>query len=503
MNRLFKSLTRHIFLATVYGLFGAFVLAVGAYVYLLESRPDLKVWHTAQLDTEFSAGESQDVTSLAGYLEVEERVMRQLQEKVYDRIEPQDRRQLVRYNQGGTMDPGADTVNWNRTFELVPERPVAGALLIHGLSDSPYSMRAIAESLRSRNVLSLAMRMPGHGTAPSGLVDVHWEDFAAAVRIGIADLKKRLGDAPIFVVGYSNGAALAVEYALAPLEGSLAPQVNALVLLAPAIGVDPVAALARWQSRLGWVAGMEKLAWNSIEPEFDPYKYNSFAVNAGEQIHALTSNIEKRIDNLSAAHGLVYFPRTIAFQSVVDATVVSRALLDVLFTKLEKNGGHELVLFDVNRHLETEPLLRSDPDSYTDALFEDAGLPFDLTLVTNESIASDVVIARSRIADSPFVFDLPLARSWPAAVFSLSHVALPFPPDDPFYGNSHIPGDNRITLGAVSIQGERNLLTIPDSYFMRLRHNPFFDYMMERITGFLKLEDLNRGQPENSGTNGS
>lgn len=488
MKRRFKSILKHVLLAAVYGSLGSMLFAVGAYVYLLENRPDLKPWHTAHLDAEFSAGKAEAITSLDDYLANEEKVMHQLRERVYERIEPADRRPLVRFNSGSMMDPGTRPTNWNRTFELEPDAPVAGALLLHGLSDSPYSMRAIAEELHSRNVHTLALRLPGHGSAPSGLVYAEWEDFVAAVRIGIHHLRARLGEAPLFIVGYSAGAALAVEYALGPLEGSLAAQVDALVLLSPALGVAPVAALARWQGRLGRLAGLKKLAWNSLEPEFDPYKYNSFAVNAGDQMHQLTSNIKLRIDNLSAAHGLVYFPRTIAFQSVVDATVVSRALLDVLYMNLEKGGGHELVLFDVNRNLDTEPLLRADPDRFVNSLFENEGLPFDLTLVTNEDETSRAVVARTRIADSPFVFDLPLDLSWPVTEFSLSHVALPFTPDDPLYGNSHDPGDGRITLGSVHIRGERNLLAIPDSYFMRLRHNPFFEYMVERIVRFLKLE---------------
>jgi len=158
--------------------------------------------------------------------------------------------------------------------------------------------------------------------------------------------------------------------------------------------------------------------------------------------------------------------------------------------KLQKNGGHELVLFDVNRHTETEPLLRADPESLVQSLLEDPGLPFDLTLVTNLDPATDDIIARNKIAQSPFVFDQPLEFSWPAKVFSLSHVALPFRPDDPLYGASHTAGDSRLTLGSVHIQGERNLLQIPDSYFLRLRHNPFFDYMMERIIGFLDVEEV-------------
>ena len=488
MNRRIKKILKHIFLAIGYGLFGAFILALGGYVYLLEGRPDLKVWHTAQLDAEFTADRADTVSTLDAYLAVEDRVMQELQTRVYDRIEPEDRREIVRYHRGSFMDPASRPKNWNRTFELVPQQPVAGALLIHGLSDSPYSMRAIAQSLYERDVLSLGMRMPGHGTAPAGLLDVQWEDFVAAVRIGLKHLQQRMGDAPVFIVGYSNGAALAVDYALSPLEGLMVPQVDALVLLSPAIGVAPIAVLAKWQGRLGHLAGLEKLAWNSIQLEFDPYKYNSFTVNAGDQIYQLTSTIEQRIDNLTAAHGLEYFPRTLAIQSVVDATVPPRALLEKLYMKLKKYSGHELILFDVNRHTETEPLLRADPEPMVQSLLEGPALPFDLTLVTNADAFTDDVMSRIKIAQSPFVIDQPLPFAWPATVFSLSHVAIPFRPDDPLYGASHKPGDTQITLGSVNIKGERNLLQIPDSFFLRLRYNPFFDYMMQRIIEFLELE---------------
>ena len=72
-------------------------------------------------------------------------------------------------------------------------------------------------------------------------------------------------------------------------------------------------------------------------------------------------------------------------------------------------------------------------------------------------------------------------------MFSLSHVALPFPPDDPIYGANPDPDKTHpwITLGAISVRGERGLLLFPDSYFMRLRHNPFHSYMSERIVHHL------------------
>lgn len=482
-----RNIIRHVLFAITYGVLIALLIGIGLYIYLLESRPDLKVWHTAELDQEFSADRIGEVPDLAAYLALEERLMQQVKHRVYDRISSGDQRMIIRYHQGSLTDPAAQRINWNRTFELIPQQPIAGALLIHGLSDSPYSMRAIAEILHRHNVLALGMRMPGHGTAPASLVDVQWQDFAAAVRIGLKHLQTQIDNGPVYIIGYSNGAALAIEYALLPLEGIMLPQVDALVLLSPAIGVTPVAALARWQGRLGRLIGLDKLAWSSIQLEFDPYKYNSFSVNAGDQIYQLTNAIEQRINNLSTGHGLKHFPRTIAFQSIVDATVPTQALLDRLFMKLEPEG-HELVLFDLNRYTEAEPLLRSDPATLIDSLLENPSLPFDLSIITNVNDTTEKIMARQKIALTPVVRDQVLGLSWPKGVFSLSHVAVPFTPNDPLYGAINDPFDDAITLGAVSIRGERDLLQIPDGYFLRLRHNPFFDYMIERMLRFLRLD---------------
>ena len=122
-------------------------------------------------------------------------------------------------------------------------------------------------------------------------------------------------------------------------------------------------------------------------------------------------------------------------------------------------------------------------------LFEQMSLPFGLTLVTNANPDTDDVMARIKVARTPIVVDRALPLAWPVNVFSLSHVAIPFSPDDPLYGAVHVPGDEGITLGAVTIHGERNLLQIPDNYFLRLRHNPFFDFMIERIELFLDLAE--------------
>lgn len=106
--------------------------------------------------------------------------------------------------------------------------------------------------------------------------------------------------------------------------------VEGLVLLSPAIGVTSIAKLAVWQARLGHLLGLEKLAWNAILLEYDPFKYGSFAVNAGDIVYRLKSQIQEQLDGLSGTGSLERFPAMLAFSSVVDATVEASALVDSL-----------------------------------------------------------------------------------------------------------------------------------------------------------------------------
>jgi hypothetical protein len=75
--------------------------------------------------------------------------------------------------------------------------------------------------------------------------------------------------------------------------------------------------------------------------------------------------------------------------------------------------------------------------------------------------------------------------AWPRGVYSLSHVAIPFAPDDPVYGssgNEHKNGYQGLPLGALQPRGETHLLTAPLSQLMRLRHNPFYAYVEQCVS---------------------
>ncbi|MFA1646141.1 MAG: hypothetical protein ACDS79_11785, partial [Enterobacteriaceae bacterium] len=76
----------------------------------------------------------------------------------------------------------------------------------------------------------------------------------------------------------------------------------------------------------------------------------------------------------------------------------------------------------------------------------------------------------------------PLTTPWPADIYSLSHVALPFPPQDDLYGTRPVdPQRFGINLGNAALRGETGGLIAGMDAMMRLTSNPFYDYMLQRI----------------------
>ncbi len=472
--------------ALVYGILGGFVVLVVVFVVFLENRPDLKVWHKAELDAEFTA--DSPARSFEDYLAVEAQLFAQLDQRVFDLVQPEDRRQINRYHRGSLSDPARWSTDWNRTFEFSADRPSAGVLLLHGMSDSPYSLRHMGQRLRAEGAWVIGLRLPGHGTAPSGLVDVRWEDMAAAVLLAVRHLREKVSDRPLYLVGYSTGAALSVHYTLSALGDTTLPSITGLVLLSPAIGVTPTAALAVWQARLGHMLGLQKLEWLDILPEYDPFKYGSFAVNAGDQVYRLTGAIQTQLEAHGSTGALDRFPPVIAFQSVVDATVSTPALVERLFNRLP-GGGHELVLFDINRMTDVEYVLAKDPKPYLEAMLDDASLPFTVSFLTNENEESRHVVVRRKRPDDPESSERSVGLTWPNELYSLSHVALPIPANDPLYGRSNSRKNRAIPLGNIALRGERGVLQIPAAAMLRLRWNPFYPYIERRLLEFVRLEE--------------
>ena len=185
-------------------------------------------------------------------------------------------------------------------------------------------------------------------------------------------------------------------------------------------------------------------------------------------------------------------PPILAFKSTVDSTVTTDAVVHSLLDLLAPNR-HELVLFDINRFAAKSALLVADPGPLTRRLMQNDALPFVLTLVSNEDENSRRVVVRRKAPFSVVVSEPePLDLSWPPGVISLSHVALPISPEDPLYGRRPPESDAILFLGQMAIQGERGLFKLPTDWLLRIRHNPFYDFLERRMVEWFEATAVER-----------
>jgi alpha-beta hydrolase superfamily lysophospholipase len=296
----------------------------------------------------------------------------------------------------------------------------------------------------------------------------------------VREARARVPAGPLHLVGYSNGGALALMHALDAIEDSRLAQADRLVLLSPMVGVTAFARFAGIAGLPALLPRFAKTAWLDIQPEFNPFKYNSFPVNAARQTHRLTAALQARIDRLAAAGRLAALPPVLTFQSVVDATVSTPAVLDALYGRLPP-GGHEVVLYDLNRNIRFGPLFNAAAYGALERIVPPAPRHYAVTVIGTDGAGA---VSAARVPGGAMEAAVtPLAAEWPRDTFSLSHVALPFPPQDGLYGATPDPRDDfGVRLGAAAMRGERGALVIGLDTFARVTSNPFFPDLLARVT---------------------
>jgi alpha-beta hydrolase superfamily lysophospholipase len=445
-----------------------------------ERGPPLQPWHIF-VPTEPRAAEL-DHMDWDGYRRAEDRVFAEIRAQVTDRLDPDDRRPDDRYFADSPIYPGHFAQDWNRSYVLEPAGPPIGAVvLLHGLTDSPYSLRHIAERYRELGYVAIGLRTPGHGTVPGALTASVWEDWLAATRLAIREARRRVGPtAPLHLVGYSAGGAFALKYALDAIEDPHLTRPDRIVLISPMIGINSFARFAGLAALPALLPAFAKAAWFSVVPEFNPFKYNSFPVNAARQAYRLTAVSQEQIQRLSSEGRLKTLAPILTFQSAMDFTVSASAVVTSLYAFLPANGS-ELVLFDLNRNTTFGPLLRTVFAAATDRILPPPPRNWRLTLIANTEKNAEVS-ERVTLPGETTERTKGLGIVYPRDVYSLSHVALPFPATDALYGPRPDPKEDfGINLGAVAAHGEVGVLIISLDSLARLSWNPFFAYMLGRI----------------------
>lgn len=445
-----------------------------------EQGPPLEPWHTFVPDEPRAA--EIDRLDWNGYLAAEARVFASVRKEVTERLDQRDRRPDDRYFAASPVYPGHFARDWNRSYVLEPDGPPKGAVvLLHGLTDSPYSLRHIAQRYRDLGYLAIGLRLPGHGTVPGALTATNWRDWLAATRLAVREARRRIGpDAPLHLVGYSAGGALALKYALDAIEDPALTRPDRIILISPMIGITPFARFAGLAALPALLPPFAKAAWLSVVPEFNPFKYNSFPANAARQAYLLTKALQAEIARLAKSGRLKELAPALTFQSTVDSTVSPRAVIASLYAFLPANGS-ELVLFDINHAARLGLLLRSAFARPVNQIVPPPPRAWRLTIITN---TADEPQVSAHVTEAGALTEhlYPLGIVYPRDVYSLSHVALPFPASDGLYGASPDPKENYgIHLGTLAAHGETGVLIVSIDSLLRITWNPFFSYMLDRI----------------------
>ena len=458
------------------------VVAVGFAVQAWWRLPELAAWHDIVFEHEFRAGRADAAATFAAYLEQEQRLFGELRKRLYDRPGAAGTEAYGRYTPGSPVARLALDGAGNRSAVTTADHARGAVLLLHGLTDAPYSLHAVGRALHERGFHVVTLRLPGHGTAPGALTRVTWQDWDAAVALAVRHAAELAGGKPFYVAGYSTGAPLALLYSLRAIDDPSLPMPRRLFLFSPAIAVSEFAVVSQAAGALAFVPGLQKASWLDVLPEYDPYKYNSFPVNAANQVWRLTRELEARLRAAHEAGKLDRMPPVTAFQSLVDSTVLAADVGKRLFTRLPARG-HELVVFDINRQEFLAGLIAPGPRHAFEQIARAPALPFRLSVVGNRAPASAEVVEWIREAGKRETVAATLDLHWPRAVLSLGHIAVPMPPDDPLYGLAPRAGDGdyALTLGGPAPRGESGALTVSLGSLARIRSNPFFAVITRRL----------------------
>ena len=190
----------------------------------------------------------------------------------------------------GPEYPLEKVVQMRAPFELAPNNeicrgetdlPRKGFLLIHGLTDSPYLLSDLADSLSQNYPCSYvrSLLVPGHGTVPGDLLSVDLNDWRQAVQYGVEGFEPLAEE--LYLVGYSNGSPLAIDYLQEHPENT---SISGFILLSPGLAAaQSNIALAPWLKYL--------VRWIGRGADTDAAKYDSMPTHAAALFYQVTEKV--------------------------------------------------------------------------------------------------------------------------------------------------------------------------------------------------------------------
>ncbi|MDO6477347.1 hypothetical protein Q4520_18140 [Alteromonas sp. 1_MG-2023] len=258
-----------------------------------------------------------------------------------------------------------------------------GFLLIHGLTDSPYLMSGLRDSIKSKYKCALirAIVLPGHSTIPGHSRAMSYGQWLNATTYGVQSFKGIDNIDSVYVMTFSTGAPLIIRHLAETTEDN---KVKGAVFISAAIKAK------HWAAPFSGVA-KHFIHWTDVTNEQDAARYESFSSHAGAEFYLLTKVL----------HEEKYQFRKPIFVAISadDSTVSAEAALKY-FCNAETSK--KTLIWYQHAHTE-EPL---------------------------SNFEEDIGDCRNHI----LLVEAEKMKNKPDNYISFSHTSLSIPPNDPHYG---------------------------------------------------------------------
>ena len=165
-----------------------------------------------------------------------------------------------------------------------------GALLIHGFTGSPYSMRGLGEYLAENGLSVRGVRLPGHGTSWEDLNLKTADDWVQALDGEFRDFASAHDE--VFLVGLSFGATLSLDLAVRRPD-----RVAGVVALAPFLmSKDPLRVAAPFVGRL--LKSFPGIGNDICEPGQDELCYDRLPLKAAPHVLKVAARVRGLLPSL-------------------------------------------------------------------------------------------------------------------------------------------------------------------------------------------------------------
>ena len=163
-------------------------------------------------------------------------------------------------------DNKTQEIAMNMPFECGTQYRDIGVLLVHGLGDSPYFFRDVADAMCNEGLHVRTILLPGHGSKPGDMLNVTYEQWQAETNHHMKLFSKEVDN--LYIGGFSTGANLTTIASF-----SLAEELDIKGL----IHFSPAFKSRFFVSRLApYIDSL--FPWPNVEEEDNPSRYNSTAM---------------------------------------------------------------------------------------------------------------------------------------------------------------------------------------------------------------------------------